>query len=201
MTTRVNQWLIVAFATLLPAVAIPECPRLAQACFAEDPTSKPKLEARELSHEQTLRWVTEHRAWRLARKTKPIWARPVGQDEVGKEFQTADHAKETAREGYWLCVGVAGEPWFQTIQKIESKYEVSGEEEKEFGFDEASRAYRIYRPKAEVRNWVAQVDGPGISGFAIRPNYEPTRRLRSPAGGYVVMDEVEDPYAARPDDV
>src|SRR5512139_1163373 len=48
--------------------------------------------ARRLTHVETLRWIADHRAWRVARKTKPIWARPVAPGEVGKEFHTADHA-------------------------------------------------------------------------------------------------------------
>ena len=68
---------------------------------------------RKLSHEETLQWIAENKAWRLAKKTKPIWCTPVETDEVGKEFQTADHVKEKAKAGFWLCVGVAGEPWFQ----------------------------------------------------------------------------------------
>ena len=132
-----------------------------------------KVQRKKLSHEETLRWVTEHKAWRRARKTKPIWARAVEAEEVGKEFQTADHAVEKARAGYWLCVGVAGEPWFQTLEKIEGKYEPAGEEVKTFEFDGKPRKYRIFKPKATTRNWVAQVKGPGIAGFFIRPNYDP----------------------------
>jgi hypothetical protein len=93
---------------------------------------------RTLTHEETLRWIDDHRAWRQARKTRPIWARPIEREEVGKEFQTADHIKEVARAGFWLCVGVAGEPWFQTHEKIEAKYEPDGEEPKTLGFDTKS---------------------------------------------------------------
>ena len=128
-------------------------------------------------------------------------ARAVGAEEVGPAFQTADHAVEKARAGYWLCVGVAGEPWFQTLEKIEGKYEPAGEEVKTFGFDATPRQYRIFKPKATTRNWVAQVQGPGIAGFFIRPNYDPVHPLYSPAGGYVVRDDVKDPYQAKPDDV
>jgi hypothetical protein len=161
----------------------------------------PEVRGRKLSHDETLRWVTSHKAWRQARKTKPIWARVVGPEEVGKEYQTADHAVEKARAGYWLCVGVAGEPWFQTLEKIEGKYEPAGEVVKTFGFDAKPTRYRIFTPKATTRNWVAQVEGPGIAGFFIRPNYDPEHPLYSPSGGYVVRDYVKDPYQAKPDDV
>src|SRR5688572_20962707 len=78
---------------------------------------------RTLSHEQTLQWIREHRAWRLARKTQPILARPVEPEEVGRPFETADRAVERAQAGYWLCVGVIGEPWFQKLENIEAKYD------------------------------------------------------------------------------
>ncbi|MGO9467989.1 MAG: hypothetical protein ACLQIB_46775 [Isosphaeraceae bacterium] len=164
-------------------------------------TRKREPQERKLSHDETLRWVAEQKAWRWARKTKPIWARAVLAEELGKKFQTADHAVQKARAGYWLCAGVAGEPWFQSLEKIEGKYEAAGEEVKTFGFDEKPRTYRIFKPKATTRNWVAQIKGPGIVGFFIRPNYDPARPLYSPAGGYVVRDDVKNPYQAKPDDV
>ncbi len=168
---------------------------------ADDPPKRVEVGGRKLSHEETLRWIAEQKAWRLASKTRPIWARPVAPEEVGREFQTADHVKEVAREGFWLCVGVAGEPWFQSREKIEAKYEADREESKKFGFDAESRSYRKFKPKQTVRNWVARVKGPGIEGFFIRPGYDPDRPLYSPSGGYVVKDEVKDPYSDKPGDV
>jgi len=154
-----------------------------------------------LSHEETLQWIHQHRAWRRARKTKPIWARKVATDEIGREFQTADHVLETGREGYWLCVGVAGEPWFQKREKILAKYDHAGEETRQFAFDQRPRKYQIYKPQGDTRNWVAQVQSPDIEGFYIRPGYDPERPLYSPAGGWVVKDDVPDPYQDKPDDV
>jgi hypothetical protein len=158
-------------------------------------------EPRKLSHEETLDWIAKNKAWRLAKKTKPIWARPVQPDEVGKEFQTADHVKEKAKAGAWLCVGVAGEPWFQSLEKIEAKYEPGAQAAKTFEFDTKPLTYRIYKPKGTVRNWVAQVKGPGIAGFYIRPGYDPELSLYSPGGGYVVKNDVADPYRDKPRDV
>jgi hypothetical protein len=160
-------------------------------------TEKP----RRLTHEETLQWVREHHAWRLARKTKPIWARPVRPDEVGREFQTADHATETARDGYWLCAGVAGEPWFQKAETIAAKYDRGAEEVKQFSFDEKPVGYTVYTPRGDVRNWAARVAGPGIEGFFVRPGYDRDHPLYSPAGGYVVRDHVADPYEGSPADV
>lgn len=175
------------FAALLP-------PSLDAVRGSDDPPEPKRSANRKLSHEETLRWIAEHRAWRLARKTKPIWARPVTPEEVGKEFQTADHVKEVARKDAWLCVGLAGEPWFQSREKIEAKYKPAEEKTKKFDFDTEARRYRIYKPNETTRNWVAQVKGPEIEGFSIRPGYDPTRLLYSPAGGYLVCDEVPDPY-------
>ncbi len=158
-------------------------------------------EGRKFSHEETLRWIGENKAWRLARKNRPIWARPVEPEEVGKEFQTADHVREKAPAGVWLCVGVVGEPWFQAFEKIEGKYERDGQETRTFAFDGNPRTYRKYKPKGTIRNWVAQVKGPGIAGFYVRPGYDPARPLYSPPGGYVVKDDVADPYRDEPKDV
>ncbi len=166
--------------------------------------SKPadsKGEARTLSHDETLRWIAEHKAWRLARKTRPIWAREVEADEIGKEFQTANGVKEKAKKGEWLCVGIAGEPWFQTREKIDSKYDLDVRETKMFEFDTERRTYQIFKPKGDTRNWAAQVKAPDIKGFYVRPNYDPDRPLYSPAGGYVVKDHVADPYRDKPKNV
>ena len=163
-------------------------------------TSTPK-ELTKLTHEQTLEWIHKNRAWLRAKKTKPIWARAIDKEEIGKEFQTADHAVERAKGGYWLCVGVAGEPWFQKQEKIDTKYNHDGDEMKQFVFDSRSRTYHVYKPKENARNWVAQVKGPGIAGFHIKPNYDMDHPLYSPAGGYVVTEDVADPYQANLKDV
>jgi hypothetical protein len=159
------------------------------------------VKARRLTHEETLQWVREHRAWRLARKTRPIWARPVRPDEIGREFRTADHATEVARDDYLLCVGVASEPWFQKPEAVAAKYDCGPEEMKQFAFDDAPFAYTVYRPRGDVFNWAARVEGPGVDGFHMRPGYDTDHPLYSPAGGYVVMKHVADPYDGSPDDV
>lgn len=156
---------------------------------------------RRLNHDETLRWIAEHRAWRVARKTKPIWARAVTPEEVGKEFQTADHVVERATADHWLSVGSAGEPWFQKRDKIESKYERTGSERRQFSFDDTPHEYEQFTPREGSRNWVAPVDDPGIEGFYVQPNYPTDGPLYSPRGGYVVKDYVDDPYAGDPNDV
>jgi len=154
-----------------------------------------------LNHDETLHWIAAHRAWRLARKTKPIWARPVAPEEVGKSFQTADHGVVQAHAGYWLCAGSAGEPWFQSKDKIDSKYRPAGEQERRYEFDDARRRYQRFTPHDDTRNWAAQIEDPEIEGFFIQPNYPTDGPLYSPAGGYVVKDYVDDPYSGDPNDV
>ena len=82
-------------------------------------------------------------------------ARPVEPDEVGKEFQTADHVKEKARAGFWLCVGVAGEPWFQSLEKIEAKYEPSRRGDQDV---------RLRYETADLLEVQAQGDRPQLGG-------------------------------------
>lgn len=157
--------------------------------------------ARRLSHEETLAWIASHHAWRAARKSKPMWARAVRPDEIGKAFQTADHAVEHATDGHWLCVGVAGEPWFQARAKIQAKYVRTAAERRQFSFDAAPRDYQVFTPRQGVRNWAARVDDPAIEGFYVQPSYPTDRPLYSPRGGYVVRDDARDPYATAPADV
>jgi glucosylceramidase len=166
-----------------------------------DPRPAPRAEGRTLSHEETLDWIARSRAWRSVHKTRPIWARAVEASEVGQEFQTADRAKEKARADAWLCIGIAGEPWFQALDTIEAKYTRDGQETRKFAFDTRPRVYRKYAPKPSARSWAAQVQGPGIGGFEIRPGYDPSRPLYAPAGGYVVKNFVADPYRDDPKDV
>jgi hypothetical protein len=157
--------------------------------------------ANDLSHDETLQWINAHKAWRLVRKTKPIWVRQLEPDEVGKEFRTADHVKQIGRIGHALCVGVAGEPWFQEWEKLHAKYDAGDEMDRSFSFDQSPRSYRIYRPKPDSELWAAQVDDKDIKGFFIKPNYDPERPLYSPAGGYVVKESVDDPYTGVTKDV
>lgn len=168
---------------------------------SNDAGKTPKSNVGRLSHEETIAWIRDHRAWRRARKTEPIWARELDEAEVGKEFATADHAVEVGRKGYWLCVGVAGEPWFQKPANVEAKYKLAGEEGRHFSFDDAPRTYRRFEPKHDARNWAAQINDSHIEGFFIRPNYDLEHPLYSPRGGYVVTADVDDPYAISLDDV
>lgn len=190
----VGRLAVIVIAVLTSATVLSLC-----GCGSSDiPDQK---ETARLSHEQTLDWVDNHRAWRRAKKTKPIWARPVEADEVGQEFQTADHAVERAQDGYWLCVGVAGEPWFQKAEKIDAKYDLAGDENKQFGFDDQPHSYRFYEPKEGILNWAAQVHAEDIEGFYIKPGYDMDHPLYSPSGGYVVKGDVPDPYQDDPNDV
>jgi hypothetical protein len=156
---------------------------------------------RRLSHDETLRWILEHRAWRVARKTKPIWARPVAPDEVGHDFQTIDHATERATADRWLCVGIAGEPWFQSRDTIDAKYDRTATERRRFSFDDSPRRYERFSPREDSRNWAAQIDDADIEGFVIQPSYPTDGPLYAPRGSYVLTGDVADPYAGEPIDV
>lgn len=158
-------------------------------------------QSRKLSHEETLAWIAQHKAWRRARKTRPIWVRELDVAEIGREFLTADHVTERAQAGYVLCVGVAGEPWFQKAERVRAKYQPGLSEQRMFSFDMAPRAYQVWQPKETVVNWAAQVTDKNSVGFSIRPNYDVAHPLYSPRGGYVVRDDTPDPYAAAPNDV
>jgi hypothetical protein len=190
-----------------PWIALLACGWIACGCSPterareDQGVSAKRSEPENLSHDETLRWIHDQRAWRRARKTKPIWARAVTAGEVGKEFQTADAAIETAKEGAWLSVGIAEEPWFQSLEKIEAKYDRGDSVTKQFAFDSEPHEYIVFHPKESVRNWVAQVQDERISSFSIRPGYDRETVLRSPAGGYVVKGDVADPYQDDPDDV
>ena len=168
---------------------------------APRPASVNETVARKLTHDETLAWIAGHHAWRSARKTKPIWARAVAPDEVGKEFQTADHAVERATADYWLCVGTSNEPWFQKKGKIDAKYRRTGHERRQFAFDAEPHEYGVFVPREGARNWAAHVDDPGIAGFYIQPNFPSDGPLYSPRGGYVVTDWADDPYRIDPKDV
>jgi hypothetical protein len=45
------------------------------------------------------------------------------------------------------------------------------------------------------------MDRPDIESFYIRPGYDMSHPLYSPAGGYVVTGDVPDPYTAQLNDV
>src|SRR5258707_2326068 len=105
---------------------------------------------RQLSHDQTLTWIERHHAWRLARKTKPMWARRIEPAEVGQEFQTADHVAQVAKEGFWLCVGVAGETWVQAAGRGGEKYGRRAEEGRQIAFDKQPRTSGVVQPRGTL---------------------------------------------------
>jgi len=55
---------------------------------------------------------------RLARKTKPIWAKRLARDQ---EIETIEGSIQ-AKAGHYLCRGVVGEFWAQTESKLREKY-------------------------------------------------------------------------------
>lgn len=156
-----------------------------------------------LTHEEVLALIADRKLWRRAHKTKPILVRVLQDAEIGRDFTTADHTIEKGQSGFVLCVGVAGEPWFQTPAKVDGKYTTTGETEThQFDFDTEPQEYQVWHPKPGVNNWVAQIPAiEGVEGFTIRPKYDMEHPLYSPTGGFVVKDDVPDPYEGNPNDV
>jgi hypothetical protein len=60
---------------------------------------------------------------RLARKTKPLWAKRL---EVNQTVDTLEGMTQ-ASPGDYLCRGVVGESWAQKASKLFEKYDASGE--------------------------------------------------------------------------
>jgi hypothetical protein len=147
-----------------------------------------------LSHEQTLEWIRQNRAWRRARRTQSIYARPTEPDEQDKVFHTLERTRQQPRTGHWLCVGSEQEAWFQEKERLDRRYEQTSEVTKQFPFDERPFRYHVFKPRSDVYNWTAQVQGPGVASFSFRLSFDPTQLSICPAGTYVVMNDTPDPY-------
>jgi predicted acylesterase/phospholipase RssA len=143
-----------------------------------------------LTHDETLEWVRQNkRLWRRVQKTKSIYARAVDPDEQDKQFHTAEGTTQWPQDGYWLTVGIIGEPWFQKKDRLEARYEYAGVKTMQFDFDDRAREYQVYKPKGDVFNWAMQVDdGDHIASFTFRPSYDPDQPLMAPAGAYLVTE-------------
>lgn len=75
---------------------------------------------------------------RLARKTKPIWARRLEADQTIQTLEGSIHAAA----GSYLCRGVVGEFWAQAESKLREKYSESDE------FD--SEGWQRFDPKPDA---------------------------------------------------
>ena len=69
-----------------------------------------------LRHDQTLAWIRANQAWRRVKKTGRVYARALTLAERHQAFPSADGIPQRGRDGDVLCVGVAGEPWFQPLE-------------------------------------------------------------------------------------
>jgi predicted acylesterase/phospholipase RssA len=151
-----------------------------------------------LSHEETLEWIRQNRSlWRRVKKTQSIDARAIQPDELDKDFHTAEGTTQRPQPGYWLSVGIIGEPWFQKKDRLEARYEHAGVKTMKFDFDDRPREYQVYKPKEDVFNWAIQIkDGDRIASLTFRASYDPKQPLMAPAGAYVVTEDSPSP----PDD-
>ncbi|MFL5330277.1 MAG: patatin-like phospholipase family protein [Gemmataceae bacterium] len=154
---------------------------------------------RHLNHDQTLAWVQANVLWRKAKKTGRIYVRELSAEEKGRETLTFDGVWQRPAEGDVLCVGLAGEPWFQPRQRVEARYVEGDTVEMHFpAVESCSHSYRIFRPRADALCWAAQVNPPEIKSFSLRLRRSPTDPLTSSVGGYVVTECAAD-SDARPD--
>jgi hypothetical protein len=84
--------------------------------------------------------------WFLARKTTPLWAKQLDEDQ---SIETLE-GPMTAKAGDFLCRGAAGEFWPQSAKRLNEKYDQTDE------VDE--NGFRKFLAKSEVM--AAQVDHP-----------------------------------------
>ena len=74
-------------------------------------------------NEAILRETDGLRMWFHAKKTRPIWARRLEQNEKVSTIE----GEEDVPAGNYLCRGEAGDFWPQTEQRLTSKYTVTTE--------------------------------------------------------------------------
>jgi hypothetical protein len=84
--------------------------------------------------------------WFHAKKTAPLWARPLEKDQTIKTLE----GDVTAKAGDFLCRGAAGEFWPQSAERLSEKYNPTEEVDAE--------GFRKFLPNSEVM--AAQVDQP-----------------------------------------
>ena len=168
---------------------------------ADNPPNQVKSEGQKLSHEQTLSWIAEHKAWRLAQKPGRS-----GPDRLPRtRWAASSRPLTTSRKWPARAPGCALESPASHGSRLARRSTRSTSRPKRSTAHSASTneplSYRVFKPRGDVRNWVAQVKGPDMAGFFVRPGYDPERPLYSPSGGYVIKDEVKDPYHDKPSDV
>lgn len=92
----------------------------------------------------------------LARKTKPLWSKLIGQVQSVKTPEGTLHAEP----GDYLCRGIQGEHWPQKAAKLQEKYSPSGEVDSD-GWERfdpkpdsaAVEVARVYEPFRIIAQW------------------------------------------------
>jgi hypothetical protein len=109
-------------------------------------------------------------AWTRARKTKSIWARQVDRDQTVDTLE----GTESLKAGDFLCRGAADELWPQSAERLEAKYDQTGQVDGE--------GWREYAPKPE---------GEGVMAARIDREFSvhaPWGELQGKPGDYLVKD-------------
>jgi predicted acylesterase/phospholipase RssA len=147
-----------------------------------------------LRHDQTMKWIGKKRGWRRARRTGRVYVRELAPDEKKQAFPSADGIPQRGDDGEVLCVGAAGEAWFEPLVAIQGRYDMKGSEQRRFAFDSQEYPYTVCEPKAEALCWAAQLQEEGITSFSVRPRAYPPGPVLCAAGDYVVWNGAGDPY-------
>ena len=126
--------------------------------------------------------INRAQAWFLAKKTRPIWAKKVQQDQTVKTLE----GEESIRAGDYLCRGEAGDVWPQKAESLEAKYKPTDTIDDD--------GWRKYEPDPDDQGVLAaQVAHP----FAVQATWG---RLSGKAGDYVVKN-FDDKNTDYPQDV
>ena len=121
-------------------------------------------------------------AWFFAKKTRPIWAKRLTEDQV----VTTLEGKVTAKKGDFICRGEAGENWPQAAKTLEARYTPTQT------VDE--KGWRRYEPRPDAEGvMAAQVS----HTFSVVATWG---RLSGKAGDYVLKNR-RDRDVAYPVDV
>ena len=110
---------------------------------------------------------------RLARKTKPIWAKRLDTDQLIETIEGSIQAKA----GHYLCRGVVGEFWAQAESKLREKYSQGDEIDEE--------GWQRFDPKP---------DAPPVEANAIAEPFQVEShfgRLSGQAGDYVIRNTTD----------
>jgi len=126
--------------------------------------------------------VNAAKTWFHARKTRPIWARQLTQAE---QVQTLEGVEEVPA-GQMLCRGEAGDIWPQSPERLEEKYQATGETD--------DQGWQKYVPAP---------DNQGVMAAEVPHSFQVQAKwgeLRGKSGDYLVKN-YEDRDSPYPDDV